>query len=243
MAAQSQPLAIPQAIAAQTAAGVNPGTAQSSAQRRQFLAQMLANIQSDNGNLRSPTNLGLHLLAQGLTQYGLNKATREQSAAQRQLAEALYPDDKKAQLRWLVDPEGMNKSASAAYAPNNVKAGETVTYGQGGPTYTAPILRDDGGVMGNQTLDGFTQTGVRAPNFTEQTGQQNAMTQAAQQREAARHNVADEGIQNAKIPIELGMMNIAMRNSNTSAGQLGLGQSNSPSFALPPGYRPLAGGR
>jgi hypothetical protein len=230
MATASKPAGVAAPLAAAVSAGVNPKVAQQAYGRSQYLAQVLAALQQNGGqNIRSPAQLGLNLLAMAVASHGKRSADQGVAEIQRQIAAQLYPNDQRAQLLYLTSPEDMAKAAAQAYAPMAVRAGETVTYGQGGPTYTAPILRDDGGVFGNQTLEGFTPTGTRQMNYGEQTS-------AAQQQEAARHNLATEKIDSADAAIRQGMLEVALKNAGTQAGQLNLAQTNSPQFAPPPRF-------
>jgi hypothetical protein len=236
-------MANPAALAAALQAGVNPAQAQSIAAQRQFLAQMLARMGEVGGqNLRTPTALGANLLAEALLQRGMTRNNAASAQMQQQIAQALFPNDRQEQLAYLVAPDAMGKSLAARYAPLDVRQGNTVL---NAPTpqgqFTAPVMRDDGGIYSTQTPTGVAVTGQRPANYAEQTGQRNAATQAAAQAEAARHNVSLENIDWSKIPIELGMMRAALSNAGTNAGQLGLGQANSQNFAPPPGFQLVPG--
>jgi hypothetical protein len=250
-------------LAAYIQAGIDPAQAQQVAGRREFLARVLQQIGDSGKTIRTPAALGLNLLADAIAQHGYQSATADQATMQHKLAAAIYPNDPRAQRLYLSDPEGMSKAEIARYyTPIDVRQGNTVLNApaQGAPQYTAPVLHDDNGVYSAQTPTQVSVTPVatpqlnqpgappqmslqRPPNYVEQTGQQNADTNAihaavaqAAQTEAARHNVADEGIQQQKIPIELGMMRAALTGAGASAQNANTTQSNSPMVAPPPGY-------
>lgn len=224
------------ALAAASAAGVNPKTAQQAYAKSQYLAQVLAALQQQGGqNIRSPAQLGLNLLAMAVASHGKRSADQGVAQIQRQIAAQLYPNDPHAQLLYLTSPGDMAKAAATAYQTQSVRQGDTLGTAAGGPTYTAPVMGHDAGYFFTQSPNSVALTGQRPQSYAEQTS-------IAQQQEAARHNLASEKIDSVKAAIEQGMLGVALRNSNTTAGQLGLGQSNSPTFALPPGYRPLAPG-
>lgn len=225
-------------IAAAIQAGTDPLQAQRTFQRSQYLAEVLRQMAAEGGqNIRSPAQLGLNLLALAIAQRGKSSADQGIAQIQQQIAARLFPNDPRGQLLYLSSPGDMAKSAAAAYAPMSLRQGNTVVYGQGGPSYTAPVLRDDGGQFGNQTPEGFTPTGQRAPNYQEATGQQNAATQAAAQAETARHNPVQEAIDRAGIPIRQAEARAALAGAGAAVQNANTGQANSPMVAPPPGYR------
>lgn len=229
--------AAPPSLAALVQAGANPTQAQSLIAQRQFLAQMLASMMEGNGpNIRTPFALGANLLADAIAQRGYNRSNQVLAALQQQIAQARYPNDPNKQLLYLTAPDDVNKAEAArSIAPIDVRQTNTVL---NAPTpsgiFTAPALRDDGGVFSTQTPTGVQITGTRPPNYSEQTAQ-------AGQAETGRHNQAMEGIDLQKIPIELGMMRAALGQAGAALQNSNTTLANSQNVAPPPGFRIVGG--
>jgi len=238
-------------------AGLDPVVAQQIAARRQFLAQILSQIGESGKNIRTPTALGLNLLAEAVAQGGYKKASTDASAYQQKLAAAIYPNDSRAQRLFLMDPEGMSKAEiTRYYTPMDVRQGNTVLNAPtGDQPFTAPIMHDDGGVYSTQTPTGATVTPVQTPpgaaaqqpqgapapiqrpmNYQEQVAAQNAQTAAAAQAEAARHNPVMEGIARQEIPIKQAEARAALTGAGAAASNANVTATQSPHLAPPPGY-------
>jgi spore germination cell wall hydrolase CwlJ-like protein len=94
------------------AAGMKYGpTAGLAIQRSQYLADALARMQADTANIRTPTALWSSLLADGITQWGKNKADKEAMTA--------YSTDRAAQARADLDALGPSDVPVPAVPPTH----------------------------------------------------------------------------------------------------------------------------
>lgn len=216
---------------AATQVGVSPTDATRLAARSQYLAEALramadSGAQPIRGGLGE---VGAKLLASAILMHGKQKADQQSALITQQIAQRLYPNDPNAQLRWMVDPSGMNAAAAKAYEPMAVKQGESVGSVNSGFHYTAPVMWHDANLFGTQTPTGVTTTGERGPTIPEQN------TQTAQ-AEQARHNQVLENLQFQELPFKLAMARAALSNAATSAGNLGLNTAKTPEVSVPQGY-------
>jgi hypothetical protein len=239
-------------VAAVTGAG-SLMDAQRQVARSQYLAQALAAL---NASAQQPIRggfgeLGAKLLAEVLLQRGKIGADQKVLELQRQAAANAFPNDPRAQFLYLSNPGEMTKAQiSRYYSPIDVRGGNTVL---NAPTangqFTAPVMHDDNGVYSTQTPNGVTVTpvdasqvgasanaGMRPMNYNEMLTQLQREQQGQQIAEQTRHNKAQEGIEEQKIPIEIGMLGAALKNANSAAQTSNVGASNSPNFAPPPGF-------
>jgi hypothetical protein len=233
-------------------------------QKAQMLAQALQANQQGGQNLHGGVaEFGARLLAQALLSGETKKANTDVAQAQiaraQAIAQQLHPGDSNFATLMSLDPDGAVAASLKGYEPIDVRQGNTVlnapgsvagTQGSAPNTYTAPTMQDDGGQMGMLTAGGYTPLGQRAPNYGEATSQQQANTAQASQQEQAAQNQRSNTLTQQGLGIQAQQAQASMaqaaaaqaqaraagQQAATGAGNLGLQQQTSPTFALPQGY-------
>lgn len=228
---------------------IDPSLIAAQLQAQQVGSQLQANQQAGN-NLRGGVGEFLpRMLAQALLQGQSKSSNTALSQAQMNhntaVAKALFPNDSQAQLAYLTDPSDMAKSFASRYAPQDVRAGNTLlnappsaagSQGSAPGTYTAPKMDVTNDRPTIQTMGGM-QTGAQLPmGYQEQTA-------AAGQQETARQDQAVNALTQQGLGIQQEQANAAKQQAAAAAQQAAsgaqtsnVGASNSQNFNLPPGY-------
>ena len=215
-----------------------------------------ATSQAGEGS-RNAAALGLNLLAKGLIDHkraGINaQLSQAQLAYNQSLAAQLRPGNPAFARLMSADPQGaMSELEKAELAPVDTRQGNTLvnapssvagTQGSAPGTFTAPVMQDDGGIFGNQTMAGYTSTGQRPMNYTEQVAQQNASTQAAAQQETTAQNQRSNAIAQQQVAVARQQAAASQAqavasgvSASASAQNAGVVAGSTPTFAVPQGY-------
>lgn len=191
------------------------------AQRSKLLADILRQNAEKPPAIQSGAELGVRLLAQGLTQYGKNKADQKVAAEEEQKRQALmqalqaaYPNNPAAAQMAALFPDQAASSfwdiQTAQGKPLTMGAGATGFNlpGQSGP-YTAPELRQYGNQYGTQTAQGYTPTGA-APASIEDV-------------ERNRANLAGEDVARGQLGVAQGNLGVRQQEFQERKRQGGFG--------------------